>query len=219
MLPYFEGLEQGEALRQFQKQFPNGIEDEVSAEALKDYYNDIASKIINNADHGQSAIEHFRKEITSNKEITQGKHFNLQHLIAAHQAYFDNFNALGHWKNRDLFWQKVIGYVQRQMTAYDVQIHCSGVKSVLDNQSSFSRTFELSNGKKLFPLLDATGLGFDFGCYSCYAVSGAARVDFAWRMLGVCSSLKSYVEQKRAHWLDLESHLSKECIISPINCS
>ena len=50
--------------------------DEVSAEALKDYYTDIASKIINNADYGQLVIEQFRKEITRNKEITQGKHFN-----------------------------------------------------------------------------------------------------------------------------------------------
>ncbi len=95
MLPYFEGLEQGEALRQFDEQFLNGIEDEISAEEIKDYYNAIALAIINDENHGLSVIEGFRKEITCQKEITQGKHFNLQHLIAAYQAYIDNFNILG----------------------------------------------------------------------------------------------------------------------------
>ncbi len=73
---------------------------------------------------------------------------------------------MGNWDNRNLFWQKVIGYVRRQMTAYDAQIHCSDVKSVLDNESSFSKTFELSHDKKLFPLQVDSGLGFDFACYN-----------------------------------------------------
>ncbi|PWY55050.1 hypothetical protein DGG96_13955 [Legionella qingyii] len=175
ILPYCENLKQGEALRQFNEQFPKGIEDEVSAEELQAYYNAIALAIINDEDHGVSVIEGFRKEITCQKEITQGKHFNLQHLIAAYQAYIDNFDTLDNWDNRDLFWQKVIGYVQRQMTGYDAQIHCSGVESVLDNESSFSRTFELLNEKKLFPLQIDSGLGFDFACYSYYGVGGEAR--------------------------------------------
>mgnify|MGYP006921733590 CR=1 FL=1 len=165
MLPYFKSLEEGEAIRQFDEQFPNGIEDTPASE-LKAYYNAIALAIINDKGNGLSVIEGFRKEITCHKEITQGKHFNLQHLIAAYQAYIDNFNALGNWANRDLFWRKVIGYVQRQMTAYDAQIHCSGVQGVLDNGSSFSRTFDLSNGNEFFPLLLESGLGFDFACYS-----------------------------------------------------
>ncbi|HAU1150629.1 TPA: hypothetical protein JBI12_01530 [Legionella pneumophila] len=169
MLPYFECLEQGEALRQFQGQFPSGIEETPAAE-LKAYYDAIALAIIHDEDHGLSVIEGFRKEITCQKEITQGKHFNLQHLIAVYQSYIDNFHALGNWNNRDLFWQKVIGYVQRQMTAYDAQIHCSGVVwCVLNKESSFSRTFELSNDKELFPLQIDSGLGFDFACYSYYS--------------------------------------------------
>ncbi|CZH70768.1 TPA: hypothetical protein ACT9HO_002089 [Legionella pneumophila] len=168
MLSYFEGLEQGEALRQFDEQFPSGTEETPAAE-LKAYYDAIASAIIHDEDHGLSVIEGFRKEITCQKEITQGKHFNLQHLIAAYQAYIDNFYAFGNWGNRDLFWQKVIGYVQRQMTAYDAQIYCSGVISVLYNESSFSRTFELSDDKNFFPLQIDSALGFDFACYSYYS--------------------------------------------------
>ncbi|HBC0466973.1 TPA: hypothetical protein K0O58_000523 [Legionella pneumophila] len=222
MLPYFECLEQGEALRQFQGQFPSGIEETPAAE-LKAYYDAIALAIIHDEDHGLSVIERFRKKITCQKEITQGKHFNLQHLIAVYQAYIDNFHALGNWNNRDLFWQKVIGYVQRQMTAYDAQIHCSGVvRCFLDKESSFSRTFELSNDKELFPLQIDSGLGFDFACYSYYSArpldSGSHNV--------LPSPLNEYwiwIEklcgEKRMHLLDLESRLSKGCIISSNNYS
>ncbi len=166
MLPYFAGLEKGEALRQFHEQFPEGIEDEVSAEDLKEYYNAIALAIISHKDQGLSAIEKFRKQIAFQGEITQGKHFNLQHLIAAYQTYIDYFDALTNWDNRDLFWQKVIGYVQRQMTAYDAQVHCSGIQSVLETERAFSRTLKFPGGEKFFPLSVDSGLGFDFACFS-----------------------------------------------------
>ncbi|MDP1604301.1 MAG: hypothetical protein Q8M03_13660, partial [Legionella sp.] len=225
MLPYFEGLEQGEALRQFHKQFPNGIKDDVSAEQLKIHYNALAFAIINDEDHGLSAIEGCRKALTSQKKITKGKHFNLQHLLAAYQAYIDNFKALVNWDNRDIFWQKVVGYVQRQMTAYDAQINCSGLKNVLVDESIFARIFEFSNGGNFFPLADDSGLGFDFGCYSYGpgAVGQRSRgpdVAAGW-LLGLSGRVgasNDYVEQKQMRLLDLESHLSKECIISPINC-
>lgn len=223
MLPYFEDLEQGEALRQFQEQFPNGTEDTPASE-LQDYYNAIALSIIHDEEQGLSVIEGFRLEITSQSEITQGKHFNLQHLIAVYQAYIDNFNALATWENRDLFWQKVIGYVQRQMTAYDAQIHCLSLKGV-DNENSFARTFKLSfsNGGKFFPLFPDSGLGFDFSCcsYSISYLHCAAKPQavFDWAAIEIISDVKNYVEQKQIHLQDLESHLRKECIISPINCS
>ncbi|HFE6323972.1 TPA: hypothetical protein ACIZBE_003166, partial [Legionella pneumophila] len=143
-----------------------GIEDEVSAEDLKEYYNAIALAIISHKDQGLSAIEKFRKQIAFQGEITQGKHFNLQHLIAAYQTYIDYFDALANWDNRDLFWQKVIGYVQRQMTAYDAQVHCSGIQSVLETERAFSRTLKFPGGEKFFPLSVDSGLGFDFACFS-----------------------------------------------------
>ncbi len=168
MLPYFECLEQGEALRQFNEQFPNTIEDTPACE-LQAYYNAIALAIIQNEDKGLFVIEQFRKEITSQNKIIQGKHFNPQHLIAAYQVYmnhFDNFDVAGHWVNKNLFWQKVIGYVLRQMTAYDAQIHCSGIITVLDNEKSFARRLDFVDCEVFFPLDTDTGLGFDFACYS-----------------------------------------------------
>src|SRR5437764_7250617 len=145
MLPYFEGIEAGEALRQYCEWFPEGIED-TPASALQADYNAIALAIVADEDKGLSVIEQFRIDINSQKEIRQGKHFNCQHLIAAYQAYIEHFDALGNWNNLDLFWQKVIGYVQRQLTAYDAQVHCSGIHSVLDNKNNFSRGFHFANG-------------------------------------------------------------------------
>jgi len=173
MLPYFKELDKGEALRQFYDQLPEGIEGDVSAEELKLYYNDIASAIIKDDDNDLSAIERFRKEITSQNEITQGKHFNLQHLVAAYQAYIDNFDALATSVKRDTFWQKIIGYVQRQMTAYDAQVHCSGIQ----NETKFSRTLSLANSGEFFPLSCDSGLGFDFVVFSrCSVGGGESRV-------------------------------------------
>ncbi|STX55731.1 Uncharacterised protein [Legionella beliardensis] len=166
-------------------------------------------------------IEGFRKKITCQKEITQGKHFNLQHLIAAYQAYIDNFHAFETWHNCDLFWQNVVGYVQRQMTAYDAQIHCSGIQKVLGDEKSFARRLEFANGGAVFPLNIDSGLGFDFAIHSYYAVGGEdclLALAACWGLPAV-TALKNYVEQKQTHLLDLESHLSKECIISQVNCT
>ncbi|HDV5710598.1 TPA: hypothetical protein RJD49_002309 [Legionella pneumophila] len=230
MLPYFQSLKPGEALRQFHEQFPDGVEDEVSAEDLKEYYNAIALAIISDEDNGLSAIERLRKEITSQRDITQGKHFNLQHLIAAYQAYIDNFDAFSNWKNRDLFWQKVIGYVQRQMTTYDAQVHCSGIQSVLETDRAFSRTIKFPRGEKFFPLSADSGLGFDFACFSFTAAypynsdTAAYAKESAREMPGKGKRqawpFKDYVEQKQACLLDLERHLSKDCgIIRRVHCS
>lgn len=221
MLPYFEGLEPKEALRQFHEWFPKEI-NYTPASELQPSYNALALAIIHDEDHGQSAIEAFRITISAQKEIRQGNHFNLQQLIAAYQAYIDNYDALGTWANRNLYWNQVISYVLRQMTTYDAQVYCSGARYTVDNdEDAFSRTLEFDTGEKFFPLQDGAGLGFDFGCCSNYNHAVKRSVAPAvWN--GRCASmpiLENYVEQKQTHLQDLESHLSKECVISPSNCS
>lgn len=167
MLSYLEALKPGEALRQFQEWFPQGFEgDEIPASSLKDDYNGRARAIIDDAGSGQAAIERFREDISHQKEIRQGKIFSLQHLIAAYAAYIANFDALGTWPKRDLFWSQVIGYVQRQMNTYDAQVHCSGVQSVLEDPAKFKRSLKFYNGGELLPPAVNSGLGFEFGVYS-----------------------------------------------------
>jgi hypothetical protein len=165
MMPYFENLPEGVALKQFNQQFPDGIEDTPSKK-LQPFYNDLANAIINDEDNGLGAIEAFRIAITQNNHIAKGTHFNMQHLLAAYLAYIDNFVRLATLSNRDIFWQRVIGYVQRQMPANYAQAHCSGLKDVIDNGYGFNRTFRFLRWGEFFPLLGDSGLGFDFGCYS-----------------------------------------------------
>lgn len=161
-------LDPNRALKQFLAWFPNGIEEDTPAIELQKDYNRIALAIIHDADGGASAIAGFREQLTAQKEIRYGKYFNLEHLKAASQAYTNNFRALGNWNNRDLFWIQVMGFVQRQMTAYDAQVYFFGVQKVLDNEVSFSRLPKLSKDEELFLPAVYSGLGYDFALFSFY---------------------------------------------------
>jgi hypothetical protein len=164
MMPYFDGLEEGEALKQFKSQFPSGIVD-TPANQLQPMYDALAQAIINDEDGGTKAIEAFRVEITKNDNITTGKHFNEQHLVAVLNAYVENFDALGTWDNRDKFWCQVVGYVQRQMPTNTAQAHCYGLSRVNDNGGVLlSRSLDYRYGGGSFPSFESSaGLGFDFG--------------------------------------------------------
>jgi hypothetical protein len=212
MLQY---LDKGEALKQFKEQFPKGVKDDVSAQELKPYYNAIASAISNNQDNGLSAIEAFRVDLTSQKEIKQGKHFNLQHLVAAYQVFIDHFRTFQNLEQRNLFWQKVIGYVQSQMTAYDAQVHCSGIERVLSNNSEFSRTLTFCNGGNFFPLSGDSGLGFDFA---------AARSGYTGKWMSKRSSwggrvsiypTKRFIEKKLESLANLKESLEQGLCYQP----
>jgi hypothetical protein len=218
MLPHLDALKPGEALKQFQEWFPEGFkEDEISTSALKAYYNELAQAIILNADGGNAAIERFREYISHHREIRQGEIFNLQHLIAAYAAYIDNFDALGTLPKLDLFWNQVMGYAQRQMSSYDAQVHCAGIQSVLNDPAKFKRSFKFLNSGEFLPLAVNSGLGFEFAVYSYYG--GGKRLSVRWinACEGPLKSLQDYVEQKQAHWQDLENRLSQECLINLSN--
>lgn len=157
---------QKEMKRQFDDQFPQGIKDTPFTDLLP-LYNELADAIISNQDNSDSAIALFRSEITKHREITSGKHFNMQHLTAAYQSYINNFNRLKTHDNRDKFWQKVIGYVQRQMPANCMQEFLSGVASIIKDPDLFKRTLKTKNGIQLFPQASSdTGLGFDYAITS-----------------------------------------------------
>lgn len=216
MLPY---IDPSDALRQFKEWFPGGISCTSIQElqAYQTYYNVIALSIINDTDHGESAIETFRKVLSSQPIITQGIHFNLYHLIAAYQAFITHFpqaNDFNELYKCEAFWYKVIGYVQRQMTAYDAQMHCCGLKSILDNESHFIRKFsyDMSKYKKFFPLEASKGFGFQFGCISYYDYMAAGFTGLEGTMR-LQAPLKNYVARKQLHLQDLENHLSKEYVI------
>ncbi|MDP3268430.1 MAG: hypothetical protein Q8M40_05210 [Legionella sp.] len=211
ILPYFKDLEKTEASQQFQEQFPNEIKDEISADKLIENYNKIALAIINDDNSYFSLMEKFRKEFTLTKVIKQGSHFNLQHLIAAYQAFINNLNNFNTQDKKDLFFKQIIGYVQRQLTAYDAQILCSGIKKVLDDETFFERKLDLYKGKVFFPLIDNSGLGYDFACISYFEGEAKeksilpANVAGGWR--GVIKLLSKLDDTKTKALSELERTL------------
>lgn len=170
------------AFEQFNEQFPNGLEVayDFNAETVYDF-TPIINAMINNSDNLEELIAELRVSMTANNEIKSGLHFNMQHLIAAYNAYVENWDALKNsetnYKNCEKFWVEIIGFIQRQMPANYAQAYCSGLKSLEDNPKNFKRTLSLSNpsnyegGVSFFPLLDASGIGFDFAIYSYYSLA------------------------------------------------
>lgn len=202
MLPY---LGQKEASKQFHEQFPSGVEDNISTEDLKQTYDTLAKKIINNQAQHLSIIETFRNELSSNRVITQGETFNLQHLIAAYQAYIDNYDALTDKNVKKIFWRNIIGYLQRNMSSYDIQVLNSGIEEVLKNNSIDRLLFDYSD---IYPLSPNSGLGFEFAYAFLkwdapiwHAAQSVATVEMS------ITCLKKYVEKKQLDLLNLESTL------------
>ena len=225
MMPYFASLGEGEALKQFNSQFPSGIVD-TPANELQLIYDKLAQAIINNEDGGTKEIEAFRVEITKNDKITTGKHFNEQHLVAVFNSYVKNFDALVTWDNRAKFWCQVVGYVQRQMPTNTAQAHCSGLSRVNDNGGvllSRGRDYPYNGGS--FPSRGTSeGLGFDFALDAFYVVgfpraSGYVRpiavgswpMQAAWIATGarplVLAKLTNYVNQNSAGLIRLRESL------------
>lgn len=222
MMPYFKVLERNGTIEssqqtmreQFDRQFPDGIDDTPANELLP-IYNQLAQAIIDG--NGEQAIGNFREVITQPGTIHHGKHFNMQHLIAAYQAYIDNFNDLATWPNRDMFWQKVIGYVQRCVPANVAQALCSGVQTVLDDPSKFKRTLKFYNGGDFFSGAVDSGLGFDFGCYSFYRVGARLSgpgVRFRRVAVWARGVGEIYVKQKQQSLQDLSNNLSQLSVIN-----
>lgn len=215
-----------EMLKQFNQQFPSGTKDVPQSE-LKPFYFALVKAITEDKDHGLSAIEGFRVEITKNKVIKSGKHFNMQHLVAACLVYIYKFEVLATWDNRDMFWRKVIGYLQRQMPANYAQAHCSGIQHILYNPSDFKRTFKFKNGSEFFPLSTDSGLGFDFGWNSHYYhgfYKTIQEVRMNWQSVAhICNSLVKYMIKKKKSLRSLSSSLrqamAEEVIIFRNNTS
>jgi hypothetical protein len=141
MMPYMDDKTMRD---QFDEQFPDGIED-IPASDLQPYYDDLLSTIIWNYHGGLSAIDAFRVKITQNNHITSGKHFNMQHLVAACQAYIDFYRKFDsdeplimteEGEGLERFWNRVVGYIQRQMPAnYAPNLSTSFPQSIWDINS------------------------------------------------------------------------------------
>jgi len=151
------------ALEQLNAQYPEGIDAAVANNLETAYdFTDLINVIISgDEDACNNALEQFRSDMTTPKEITTGMHFNMQHLINAYEAYTNNFDRLANWENRNLFWVKVIGFIQRQMTANYAQYYCTGLYGVVEENMPPMRDLKLYDGRPFYSAL----LGVDFAIY------------------------------------------------------
>lgn len=181
------------------------------------FYSDLAQAIIDDEHDDEAALIAFRDAINnSGKKITTGHHFNLYHLIAAHTVFIQYYYQFEAEKERDTFWVKVIGYLQRQVPAHIAQTYCSNawpVTDIYEFASPFRRTFELYDEGTFFPLKRYHGLGIDyavssflFGASDDWFSPDAERLAIFYERLcafelSELGDFKRNLESPPSHWL------------------
>lgn len=138
------------------------------------------------------ALTQFRSLLKSkmNEIVTIGWHFNTALLYRAFEIYDDHYHDYfgSDWSDprATLFWQQVIGYIQRFLPANYLQAFCDGLyktEKKLRNGSPQNRSFKLNRYDwdwcswilaDLYPRL-ASSLGFDFAILACETNSKASH--------------------------------------------
>lgn len=130
-------------------------------------------------------LEQFRTDFGT--QSCQEQVFNPQHLIKAFELYDSHYDS---WNDnqKDLFWQQVIGYVQRFLPANIAMDFAQGLYSRVEAKQKSKRSFEFTcSSGSIFPLDFATlsGLGYEYA-------GGASARGCRWRRgagLVLCQSL------------------------------
>ena len=192
--PYFDKLSDGEAekVRQFRQLFPEGLPQQESydfTELVQVISNSSDADIMaalrkeNNDTLICQALKGFRTAFTdlAIKEMF----FNPSHLIDALKVYDAQFDPWS-WNQRDLFWRQVIGYTQRFLPVCYAQAFCQGLYYILEEKKPLARSlkFQYDSGS-YFPLLDSSGLGFDFAVVSA-PWPDVARIGGPFLLLRAC---------------------------------
>jgi hypothetical protein len=171
MEPYFDRLPDGqmEKERQFNALFPTGIHHgtpyDFSAliQAITHSSTVDIEAVLQNTQNDTAlcnAFNHFRNNFKA--LAMEETFFNPSHLIRAlkiHDEQFDNWS----WAQRNLFWRQVIGYTIRFFPACLAQACNQGLYNIVENRDPLYRLLKFGFS---FPLVESSGLGFDFGILS-----------------------------------------------------
>jgi hypothetical protein len=116
------------------------------------------------------AIYQFRNYLEPRGVISIGKQFNVGLLEEAFKLYDREYELFGNrWDSAKnmLFWQKVIGYIQRFLPASYAQAFAQGIYYIVENGEKLKRSLEFRHDKNIFFFpLDSdprSRLGFDWG--------------------------------------------------------
>jgi hypothetical protein len=222
MAKYFDRVEDGVALaqNQIQERFPNGFDYPASDYDFSTIINAITNDQTlasdnNPSDATQKTLKKLRKDFLPT-DVTQGHHFNLNHLVKAFDTYNQQFNNWN-WNQRSLFWCQVIGYLERFVPVVDAQAFCQGLYYLLEQKQLQARALSLYNYQSssditYYPVNSTpAGLGFDFGIVVSSAPRPGVRGgvgDAAPRVWAGAGILKNYVEQKHQNLATFSSALS-----------
>jgi hypothetical protein len=115
------------------------------------------------------AIYQFRNYLEPRGVISIGKQFNVGLLEEAFKLYDRKYELFGNrWDSAKnmLFWQKVIGYIQRFLPASYAQAFAQGIYYIVENGEKLKRSLEFRHDKNIFFFpLDSdprSRLGFDW---------------------------------------------------------
>jgi hypothetical protein len=172
---YFKKIpnDEAEKIKQIKEQFPPGWE-KIEAERHK---NDMQAlhqvvEAIAKAPEGdecEEAIQAFRNYLAPKRVIKTGKHFNTQLLVEAFKLYHNKkrgyqFGGYNGHKN-ELFWRKVIGYIERYVPANLAQALCQDPQYIVEHKKKLRRSlkFRYYHARGSFYPLDSdnyTRLGY-----------------------------------------------------------
>ncbi len=138
--------------------------------------------------------------------ITTGKHFNAQLLVEAFRLFDQNYGAFGNFNSRqnNLFWCKVIGYIQRFLPACYAQAFAQGVYHIVEKGEELNRSFDFRFGRGSYFPLDSNSkfrLGYNYaiGVFAPAVLPcPQGRVAEARRGFKIMSSKNSWIAQAYA---------------------
>jgi hypothetical protein len=210
MEPYFDRLTDGQAekAKQFNALSPEGIPHGTPydfSDLIQTITNSSAADIdaaLNKTQNDTAicnALNHFRCDFTA--LAMQETFFNPSHLIKALEVYNEQFPNWS-WEQRDLFWRQVIGYTERFLPACLAQAFIQGLYYIVEEQQPLVRSLKFKHDSDaLYPLLDSSGLGFDFGIDP----GGWGLVEGRCPRWAAGGRLSTYVEQIRQNYVDLRT--------------
>ncbi len=200
---YLDQLNPDEKLKQYQEQFPEGWEE---AEALRhkqdlEALNTVVYAIsdFDTDKHCEPALQAFRDYLKGQTQevITTGKHFNVQLLVKAFQLYDQNYGGFVSSRQNNLFWCKVIGYIQRFLPACYAQAFAQGVYFIIEECKKLPRSFGFRYcGGSYFPLDSNSNFRMGYNC----AVAARGRGAGGLVGSGACQqgrTYQNYVKQKQ----------------------
>jgi hypothetical protein len=120
-------------------------------------------------------------------------------LVEAFKMYEEKYNDFGGWDSRknNLFWRKVIGFIERYLPSCDAEAFCQGTYYIVEDGEKLKRSLKFRYDNDLFFPLDsnpAFRLGNDYGVARSGGSLWLARLGLAG--FGGVDYYKLYVEQK-----------------------